>query len=205
MKDFITHGEASTKLGVASTSESPDNFATKLSLVSLGADATKLSMYTNSEFVRNEDVVKPDKHSNNIIESIAFRSLSTSNPSFYYNLTSEDGIDGTVRIDVEQRLNCDLFIKFKDGITFQYPSDGSVLASIPCPSVTGDYMYLNPVPDSAFQVSADGTGLLLKITNYYNSGTYIPALSSIKLILSTGQKNVSLTLKFVFVIPAIEV
>lgn len=203
--DFITYNEASSRLGAASASGNPDDFATTSVLIALGANPSKLTGYTNSEFVKNIDVSKSDKHSNNIVESIGFKSFSTSNPSFSYNLTSEDGIDGSVRIDVEQRLNFELFIKFKEGITFQYPSDGSLLADIPCTSVTGNYLYLQPTPASAFQVSAEGIGLLLKVTNYYKSGTYTPNSSSVKLLLSTGQKNVSLALKFVFVIPVIEV
>lgn len=202
--DFITYNEASSRLGAASASGNPDDFAPKSVLIALGADPSRLTGYTINDYVVNLDVSKPDKHSNNIVESIGFKSSSTSSSSFSYNLTSEDGIDGNVRIDVEQRLNCELFIKFRDGVTFQYPSDGSVLVDIPCNSVTGGTMYLAPIPASELQVPMDGYGLLLKINNFYNSGTYVPASNRISLITSAGPVSVSLTIRFVFAIPAIE-
>lgn len=202
--DFITYNEASSRLGAASASGNPDDFAPKSVLIALGADPSRLTGYTINDYVVNLDVSKPDKHSNNIVESIGFKSSSTSSPSFSYNLTSEDGIDGNVRIDVEQRLNCELFIKFRDGVTFQYPSDGSALANIPCNSVTGGTMYLAHIPASGFQVPMDGYGLLLKIDNFYNSGTYVPASTRVSLITSAGPVSVSLTIRFIFAIPAIE-
>lgn len=203
--DFATIQQVIDKTGQAITASAPDEFAIKESAIGLGADSSYLSHYNSTEFVRYEDVRKVSKLYNDIVESVGFRNQSTNNPNFKYNLSTDDGIDGVVNIEVKTTLNFELFIKFKEGIGFKYPSGGGVLSSILCSSPTGDYLYLDPIPDTEYAVSVDGVGLLLKVNNLYNSGTYNPDVVTVPLILPTGPKNVSLTMKFIFTLSAIKV